>query len=88
MEIEFDPAKNTRNIEQRGIFFEWVESFEFETAVIRLDLRQQYGEPRFNAIGYIGNRLYHLTFTLRADKIRVISLRKANRREVKRYAET
>jgi len=33
-------------------------------------------------------RLYHLTFTLRGDRIRVISLRKANRREVNKYAET
>ncbi len=88
MEIEFDPAKNQRNATKHGISLEMARSFELETAVIRLDLRKSYGEPRFNALGYIGVRLYHMTFTLRGDAIRVISLRKANRREMKRYAET
>jgi uncharacterized protein len=87
MRIEFDQAKNERNIRERGISFELTKTFEFETAIIRMDVRRSYGEPRFNAVGYIGNRLYHLTFTLRADAIRVISLRKANRREVNRYAK-
>ncbi len=63
-----------------------VSAFEMETVLIRLDIRRSYDEPRFNALGYIGKRLYHLTFTVRGDVIRVISFRKANRREVKYYA--
>lgn len=43
---------------------------------------------RYPAFGYIGDRLFALAFTPRAEKIHVISLRKANSREVKRYAET
>ena len=39
------------------------------------------------AIGYIGLRLYYVAFVDRADGRRIISLRKANQREVKRYAE-
>ncbi|WP_084445595.1 BrnT family toxin [Desulfosarcina sp. BuS5] len=45
-------------------------------------------ELRFNALGYINNRLYHMTFTLRGGAMRVISLRKANSREVRKYAKT
>ncbi len=88
MKIEFDPDKNQRNIAERQLSFELAEEFEWETALIWEDKRQDYGETRFSALGYVGMRLYHLTFTLRGDRIRVISLRKANRREVQRYAET
>lgn len=88
MKIEFDPDKNQRNIAERQLSFELAEDFEWETALIWEDKRQDYGETRLSALGYVGMRLYHLTFTLRSDRIRVISLRKANRREVQRYAET
>ena len=88
MRIEFDPAKDARNTVKHGVSLSMARSFELETAVIRMDWRKPYGELRFNALGYIGLRLYNITFTLRGDAIRVISLRKANRREMKRYAET
>ena len=48
--------------------------------------RKRYGETRFIAAGLIGVRLFVLTFTLRGNAVRIISLRKANRREVQRYA--
>ena len=66
--------------------------FEWEGALIWPDTRQDYGEPRMVALGYIGLRLMVLVFVERpANKPtqrRIISLRKANQREVKRYAET
>jgi hypothetical protein len=46
---------------------------------------QHYGERRFQALGLIGDRLHMMVFTPRANKAHVISLRKANKREVKRY---
>lgn len=52
------------------------------------DTRKQYAEPRFEATGYIGERLHVMVFCHRSDAVRVISLRKANKREEKRYAET
>ncbi|RKX63665.1 MAG: BrnT family toxin [Tenericutes bacterium] len=88
MEIEFDPNKNQRNIEKRQISFEMAEQFEWKSSLIWKDNRHNYGETRFCALGYIGVRIYHLAFTLRSDRVRVISLRKANRREVNKYAET
>ena len=53
--------------------------------MIAEDLRKEYGERRFQALGLIAGRLHAMVFTPRAGKIHVISLRKANRREMKRY---
>jgi uncharacterized DUF497 family protein len=52
------------------------------------DTRRQYAEQRLEAMGYIGNRLHVMIYCRRSDAVRVISLRKANKREEKRYAET
>jgi uncharacterized protein len=85
MEIEFDLEKNARNIELRGISFEKTARFECENAVIISDSRLDYGELRYRAFGLIDNRHHALVFTPREGAIRVISLRKANRRGVLRY---
>ncbi|WP_016611246.1 BrnT family toxin, partial [Yersinia pestis] len=50
-------------------------------------LRKEYPERRFQALGYIEERLHMLVFTPRNGKVHVISLRKANSREVKRYEQ-
>jgi len=85
MKIEFDPEKNAKNIKERHINFEIVNDFELNTAKIWLDNRKDYGEERYIALGYIKKRLYSLVFTVRGTNLRVISLRKANKREVKYY---
>jgi uncharacterized DUF497 family protein len=72
--ISFDPRKNERNIAERGLSFELVE-----------DVRRDYGERRFQALGMITGRLHALVFTPRAGRVHVISLRKANRREIRLY---
>lgn len=87
MDITFDPNKNDRNIEARGISFECVADFDFESALLSVDDRKDYGETRIRALGYINRRLHALVFTETATGIRVISLRKANQREEKRYEQ-
>ncbi len=84
-DVSCDPAKSERNVANRGISFEVAEQFEWDTALIVEDLRQEYGERRFSALGFIAGRLHAMVFTPRAGKIHVISLRKANRREMRRY---
>lgn len=74
--------------EKHGVSLADADGFEWETAVVREDARKQYAEPRFEAKGYIGDRLHVMVFCLRVQTLRVISLRKANPREVKSYAET
>jgi len=85
MEYEWDDNKASSNLRNHGISFDSVVDFSWESAMVVEDDRNDYGERRFIAYGPIGNRLHCLVFTLRGEMIRVISLRKANRREVKRY---
>ena len=88
MLISFDPEKNSRNVQMRGLSFTQVNDFDFETAFVEVDLRKEYGETRYVAIGFLHQRLHVLCFTETDDGIRVISFRKANDREVQRYAKT
>lgn len=85
MAITYDPDKNEKNIALRGITFEWAAEFEWSSAFVVEDARKDYGERRFQALGFIEERLHVLVFTPRAGNTHVISLRKANKREVKRY---
>lgn len=87
MHLEFDAAKNEANIRNRGLSFEWVEGFYFEAASIWQDARKAYSEVRFSALGLLGGQLHSLVFTDAKNGIRVISFRKANKREVKRYEQ-
>jgi uncharacterized protein len=59
--------------------------FDFEHAIFSLDNRKDYGERRFVALGLLDDRLHVLCFAETSDGIRVISFRKTNSREVKRY---
>ncbi len=87
-DISFDPAKSLRNEIERGLPFSMVVDLEWATAWIKEDLRKDYGERRFQLLGHIQGRLHALVFTPRDDKAHVISLRKANAREVKYYEQT
>lgn len=87
MRISYDPAKNEQNIRSRGLSFDSAADFDFEGALYAVDERREYGEVRYIAIGMLGVRLHVLCFAETADGIRVISFRKANVREVKRYAK-
>jgi hypothetical protein len=86
MDIEFDPTKDQVNVAKHGISLSEAENLEWETLVREADSRQDYGEVRM--IGYVlkGDRIFCVVFTERAGVRRIISLRKANKREVKRYA--
>ena len=87
MEIEFDPEKHDRNVRERGISFEQARDFEWDGALVWRDTRRDYSEERFIALGLIGKRLHSLVFTVRGDAVRIISLRKANRREELPYEQ-
>jgi uncharacterized DUF497 family protein len=85
--IEFDAAKNAENIRKRGIGFERFAEMDLESAISVDDTRKDYGERRLRVLGYIGRLLHAAVITPRGDKIRVISLRRANRREERAYAK-
>lgn len=87
MNISFDPVKSERNERERGLPFSLVEQLDWSGAVIEDDDRKDYGEHRYRALGFIGDRLHAVVFTPRASKVHVISLRKANKRGVKQYEQ-
>jgi len=87
MRLEYDLAKSERNVRERGLSFSRAMAFGFETADFIPDSRRDYGEPRWIAVGYLDDRLHILCFTLLDGGVRVISFRKANRREAQRYGK-
>jgi uncharacterized DUF497 family protein len=87
VEITFDPAKNERNLRERGLSFERVRDFHFETAIYQDDTRSDYGERRIRALGRLGDRVHALVFVETPNGLRVISFRKANDREVRLYEQ-
>ncbi len=86
MDFSFDPAKNARNIDVHGISLARAVDFDWHQALNFEDTRRDYGERRFQALGNIESRLYVLIYTPREGRAHIISLRKANRREIRRYA--
>jgi len=88
--IEFDPAKNAANLRKHGVPLALAADFEWGTARIEEDTRFDYQEQRFKATGYIGMRLYVLIYCLPDDDeiTRIISLRPAEPKEYRQYAET
>ncbi len=88
MKYEWDPVKSRNNLEKHGYDFAIIAGFDWSEALEVLDDRFDYGEERWLALGPIGAKLFALAFTPRGDtKIRVISLRPANRNEKRAYAE-
>ena len=85
--IEFDPLKSARNALERGLPFERAVEFEWEEAMVVADTRREYGEVRLVATGFLDGRLHVLCFVRIAEGIRVISLRRANGREVLEYEQ-
>ena len=85
MKIEFDPAKSKKNAGSRGLPFELAETFEWEMAVFYEDSRSDYGETRIVALGFLEQRLHVICFTPIDGGVRIISFRKANKREVRYY---
>jgi uncharacterized DUF497 family protein len=87
MKFEFEPAKNKANIAKHGVDMALVTEFEFDTAIEQVDDRMDYGETRWQALGFLNSRLHSLVYTERRKAIRVISLRRASRKEEKLYAK-
>ncbi len=85
MRVTFDPAKNAKNIAERGLPFERVAELAWEMAVLQEDRRKDYGERRVRVLARLGQRLHVAVITMRGDAVHVISFRKANRKEVEWY---
>jgi hypothetical protein len=86
--VDKDRDKEDRNLAERGLSLDLAEHLDWATALIWEDTRKDFGERRYCALGFVDDRLHSVVFPPREGKPRVISLRKANKREVKRYEKT
>jgi uncharacterized protein len=87
MQIEFDPAKDAANREKHGVSLVLAGEFDWEAALVWVDERFEYNEIRMIALAPRTGILYYVAFVNRGEARRIISLRRANRREVKHYVE-
>ena len=85
MKIEYDLEKSAKNARERGLPFERFADLDLETGIIKPDTRQDYGEVRYLVAAPLDGRLHVACFCIRDGIYRIISLRKANDREVRRY---
>jgi hypothetical protein len=81
----WDGKKRAINLRNHGTDFAAAKDFDWTTALAFEDRRHDYGERRFVAYGKIASALYVLIWTPRDETVRIISLRKANGREIHRY---
>jgi uncharacterized DUF497 family protein len=88
MRIEFDLAKDADNQAKHGVSLALAGELDWEASLVWIDDRFEYGELRMIALAPQTGVLYYVAFVDRGEVRRVISLRRANRREVKHYAKS
>jgi uncharacterized protein len=87
MQFEFDPAKNVSNFARHGVALSFAEDLSWDEALVWIDDRYEYSEERMIGLLPEGETLYYVVFVDREETRRIISLRKAERSEVKHYVE-
>ena len=85
MELEWDEAKRNWTLKTRSLDFADVALIDWDNALTLEDTRKKYSEKRFITYAALKGRFCVVAWCYRARRLRVISLRKANEREVKRY---
>ena len=84
--FEWDDTKAASNWLDHGVTFEMArEAFKDAFSVEWIDDRQAMPEERFGMLGMVGSHLLHVSYTLRGERIRIISARKAEPHERRRY---
>jgi hypothetical protein len=87
-DFEWDEKKAAENYHKHNVTFEVARHvFDDPAAVDEPDDRQAYGDARFNIIGMVRGRLFFVTYTIRKSKFRLISARRAEPHEKRRYHE-
>ena len=88
MRITFDAVKREKTLRERGLDFARAREVFDGLTITRPDQRQDYGEPRFITAGWLDERLLVLVWTPRGLARRIISMRKANEREIDKYKQS
>ena len=87
MQIDFDPSKDQLNLVKHGLSLDLAVELDWEEALVGVDDREDYGEMRMIALAPRTGILYYVAFVDRGRVRSIISLRRANRREVKHYVQ-
>ena len=87
MRIVFDPAKDKLNQADHGLSLALAKDLAWDEALVWVDDRFEYDELRMIGLVPLGDRLYYVAFVDRGGTRRIISLRYAERREVKHYVQ-
>jgi uncharacterized DUF497 family protein len=87
VQFEFDPHKDQLNLHKHGVSLALASELDWDAALLWVDNRRDYGEMRMLALAPRTAILHYVAFVDRGDVRRVISLRRANRREVRRYVQ-
>lgn len=87
MRVEFDPAKDKANVAKHGVSLALARQLDWDAALVWVDDRFDYDEVRMIALAPETDTLYYVAFIDRGNVRRIISLRRAERREVKYYVE-
>jgi uncharacterized DUF497 family protein len=85
MELEWDETKRRANLAKHGFDFDDLSDFDWDSAKVTVDDRIDYQEDRFVAFGPFRGQICSVVFTRRAKRVRVISFRAANRKEIKQH---
>ena len=85
MRIEFDPAKDAANVAKHGVSLALAADLDWDLLLCHPDARRDYGELREVGYAPVAWRVYAVVFVQKGEALRIISLRKANEREVIRY---
>ena len=88
MQIEFDPDKRDKTLAERGLDFTHAVEVVAGVSVTAEDARLDYGEIRFSTVGVLDGRMVVVVWTRLGEVRRIISMRKANEREIARFAQT
>ncbi|GGD93031.1 toxin [Aureimonas endophytica] len=84
MRFEYDPEKSASNLIKHGIDFDEAQRLWTDDRLAIAEARSD-DEPRFLAIGRIGDRHWSAIYTLRSERLRLILVRRARAEEIMRY---
>jgi uncharacterized DUF497 family protein len=87
MEFEWDEDKRRANLQKHKLDFADAHRAFTEDAFVVVDDREDYDEDRYILLGLMRERIVVITFTVRNDIVRIVSMRRANKREQKDYVQ-
>jgi uncharacterized DUF497 family protein len=87
MKLTWDEEKRQKTLQERRLDFADAGRIIEGTSLTFPDQRKDYGEDRFVTVGFLDTRMLVIVHTQRGDATRIISMRKANEREIEHYRE-